>query len=71
MRARARKNRGISTFVTVGALLDIKLIWCNAEHVVALDANAVEEGSGFAAGLANGLHAGLMLVDRSIGGKLG
>jgi hypothetical protein len=57
-----------STFVTIRALLDIKLIRGDAEHVVALDAHAMEKSSDFAAGLAHGLHAGLMLVNSSTGG---
>jgi hypothetical protein len=65
------ENGGISTFVTVRALLDIKLIRCDAEHVVALDAHAMEESGDFAARLAHGLHAGRMLVDGSIGGRVG
>ena len=57
--------------MTVGALLDIKLIWCDAEHVVALDAHAVEDRAATIACLAQGLHAGLMLVNGSIGRKHG
>ena len=71
MQSKSPENRGISTLVTVGALLDIKLIERDAEHVVALDAHAVEERADFAASLAHGLHAWRMLVNGSIGGRLG
>jgi hypothetical protein len=64
-------NREISAFVTIWALLDIKLIGSDLKHVVALDAHAVEDGADLAACLAHGLHAGWMLVDGSIGGRLG
>ena len=41
----------MSAFVTIGALLGIKFIGRNGEHVVALDANAVEHGADEGAGL--------------------
>jgi hypothetical protein len=40
-----------STFVTRGALLGIKSIGSNAEHVVALDADAVDDGADNGTGL--------------------
>jgi hypothetical protein len=47
-----------SALVTVGALLGIKPIWCNAEHVVALDADTVDDRADDGAGLEGliGLH---------------
>jgi hypothetical protein len=71
MPTRPLENTWISTFVTVRALLDIKLIRCDAEHVVALDAHAVEDRAAAIACLAQRLHAGLMLVNGSIGGRHG
>jgi len=38
-------------FVTVGALLGIKPIWRDAEHIVALDADAVDDRADDCAGL--------------------
>ena len=40
-----------SAFVTDGALLGIKSVGSNAEHVVALDADAVDDGTYDGAGL--------------------
>lgn len=57
--------------MTVWALLDIKLIGRDLEHVVALDAYAVEDSADGAAGLAHGLHAGRVLIDGPVGGRLG
>jgi hypothetical protein len=68
---RVREEEKILAFVTIGALLDIKLIGSDLKHVVALDAHAVEYGADVAARLAHGLHAGRMLVDGPIGGRLG
>jgi hypothetical protein len=42
---------GLLTFVTNGALLGIKPIWRDAEHVVALDADAVNDRTYNGAGL--------------------
>jgi hypothetical protein len=52
-----------SAFVTGGALFGIKSIGSDAEHVVALDADAVQDGTDYGAGLTQGFHAGRMLVD--------
>jgi len=41
----------LSTLVTGGALLGIKSIGSNAEHVVALDAHAVDDGTDNGTGL--------------------
>jgi len=41
----------LSTLVTGGALLGIKSIGSNAEHVVALDADAVDDGADNGTGL--------------------
>jgi hypothetical protein len=41
----------MSAFVAVGALLGIESIRGNGEHIVALDANAVEHGADDGAGL--------------------
>jgi hypothetical protein len=41
----------MSAFVTIGALLGIKFIGGNGEHIVALDANAVEHRADDGAGL--------------------
>jgi len=41
----------LSTLVTGGALLGIKSIGSNAEHVVALDADAVDDGTDNGTGL--------------------
>ncbi len=38
-------------FVAVGALLGIKPIWRDAEHIVALDADAMDNGADDSAGL--------------------
>lgn len=40
-----------SALVTVGALFGIKPVWCNAEHVVALDADTVDDRADDGAGL--------------------
>jgi hypothetical protein len=40
-----------SAFVTDGALLGIKSVGSNAEHIVALDADAVDDGTDDSAGL--------------------
>jgi len=58
-------------FVTGGALLGIKLIGSYAEHVIALDADAVQDGTDDGTRLTHGFHAGRMLVDCSTRGKLG
>ena len=41
---KTRTNRASSAFVAVGALLGIKPIGRNAEHIIALDADAVQNG---------------------------
>jgi hypothetical protein len=47
-----REERGgRSALVAVGALFGIKPIWCNAEHVVALDADTVDDRADNGAGL--------------------
>jgi hypothetical protein len=43
--------RFYSAFVTVGALLGIKPIGSNAEHIIALDADAVDDRTDDRAGL--------------------
>ena len=52
---RARRNvtgtRQVSAFVTSGALLGIKSIGSHAEHVIALDADAMDDGADDGAGL--------------------
>jgi hypothetical protein len=58
-------------FVTGGALLGIKPIGSDTEHVVALDADAVQDRTDDGTGLTHGFHAGRMLVDGSTRGKLG
>ena len=50
----------MSAFVTVGALLGIKPIGRNGEHIVALDADAVEHGADDGAGLGWFSRAGRM-----------
>ena len=40
-----------SAFVTDGALLGIKSVGSNAEHIVALDADAMDDGTDDGAGL--------------------
>jgi hypothetical protein len=44
-------TKKLSAFVTGGALLGIKLIGRNAEHVVALDAHAMDDRADDRAGL--------------------
>ena len=46
-----RKPAPVLAFVAVGALLGIKPIWRNAEHIVALDADAMDNGADDCAGL--------------------
>ncbi len=41
----ARSNRKGSTFVAIGALLGIKSVRGDAEHIVALDADTVDHGA--------------------------
>jgi hypothetical protein len=57
--------------VTGGALFGIKSIGSYAEHVVALDANAVQDGADDGVGLTDGFHARRMLVDGAACGKFG
>jgi hypothetical protein len=45
-----RNNNGSSAFVTDGALLGIKPVRRDAEHVVALDAHAVDDRTDDGAG---------------------
>jgi len=47
----SRNLPGWLAFVTVGALLGIKPIWRDAEHIVALDADAMDNGADDGAGL--------------------
>ena len=49
---------GVSAFVTGGALFGIKLVGRDAEHIVALDAHAVKDGTDDRAGLAGIFQAG-------------
>jgi hypothetical protein len=46
-----RKLPRLLTFVTNGALLGIKPVWSDAEHVIALDADAMDDGTYDGAGL--------------------
>ncbi len=46
-----RNRRRWLAFVAVGALLGIKPIWRDAEHIVALDADAMDNGADDSAGL--------------------
>ena len=57
--------------MAVGALFGIKPIGSDAKHVVALDADFVEDRADFAAGLTDRLRAGRMLIHSSIGDGLG
>jgi len=47
----SRNRRRWLAFVAVGALLGIKPIWRDAEHIVALDADAMDNGADDCAGL--------------------
>ena len=47
----SRNRRRWLAFVAVGALLGIKPIWRDAEHIVALDADAVDDRANDCAGL--------------------
>ena len=47
----SRNRRRLLAFVAVGALLGIKPIWRDAEHIVALDADAMDNGADDGAGL--------------------
>jgi len=44
-------RRGNSAFVTSGALLSIKSVGSDAEHVIALDADAMDDGTNDGSGL--------------------
>ena len=46
-----RGGRAQSSFVTDGALLGIKPIGSNAEHIIALDTDTVDDGTNDGAGL--------------------
>jgi hypothetical protein len=58
-------------FVTRGALLGIKPIRRDAKHVIALDANAVEDRTDNGGGLPYRFHSDRMLVDCSVGSGFG
>jgi len=51
MENRRRKMPRLLTFVTDGALLGIKPVRSDAEHVIALDADAMDDGTYDGAGL--------------------
>jgi len=50
-RKRQKRDASSLTFVTDGTLLGIKPIGSDAEHIIALDADAVDHGTDDGAGL--------------------
>jgi hypothetical protein len=42
----------VSAFVAIGALLGVKVLWRDSKHIVALDADAMNDGLGVGDGLA-------------------
>ena len=63
-------NKG-SAFVTGGALFSIKLIGSDAEHVVALDANAVEDSTANGGGVRRFTLVSGMRIDGLAGDVVG
>ncbi len=61
---------GVSAFVTCGALFGIKLVGRHGEHVVALDADAVKDGTDNRAWLARIFQAGWLSSRGSLGARI-
>jgi hypothetical protein len=61
----------VSAFVTGGALFGIKLVGRDAEHIVALDADAVKDGADNRARLAGIFQAGCVPKGGLLGARIG